>query len=97
MDKDDYGRLIPGSGHNVTLGSASVQSTAVGEQTYAVRIVSTGACHVDVGPNPIATAASALIAANRVGEFFKVQPGDKVAVIQDGSATGTCNIIEMTR
>jgi len=30
------------------------------------------------------------------GEVFKVNPGDKVAVIQDGSSTGNLNIQELS-
>ena len=97
MDKDDYGHLLAGTGQNVALGAASVQSAAVGASTFAVRVVATGACHIETGPNPTATAASALIAAGRHGEYFKVSPGDKVAVIQDGTATGDLNITEVSR
>lgn len=97
MDYDDYSHLIAGTGQNVAIGAASVQSAAVGPQTHAVRVVATGACHIETGPNPTATAASALIAANTHGEYFKVSPGDKVAVIQDGAATGNLNIVELSR
>jgi hypothetical protein len=97
MDFDDFSHLQAGTGKNVAIGAASVQSAAVGAQTYAIRVVATGACHIETGPNPTATATSALIAANAHGEYFKVSPGDKVAVIQDGTATGNLNIVEMSK
>jgi hypothetical protein len=93
----DFKHLLAGTGQNVTIGAASVQSTAIGAQTHAIRIVATGACHIETGPNPTATASSALIPANQRGEVFKVSPGDKVAVIQDGASTGTLNIVELSR
>lgn len=97
MDSSDFSHLQAGTGQNVAIGAASVQSAAVGPQTHAIRIASTGSCHVETGPNPTATATSALIAANAKGEYFKVSPGDKIAVIQDGSSTGNCNIVELSR
>lgn len=97
MGPSDFSHLQAGTGKNVAIGAASVQSTAVGAQTYAIRICATGACHIETGPNPVATATSALISANTYAEYFKVSPGDKVAVIQDGAATGNCNIVEMSR
>jgi len=85
-----------GASQIVALGAASVASTAVGLQTYAVRISSTGACHIAIGGAPVAVAANTLIAAGQVGEVFGIAPGQKVAVIQDGSATGNCSITELT-
>lgn len=85
-----------GAAQIVALGAASVASTAVGLQTYAVRIASTGACHIAIGMAPTATASSTLIAAGLVGEIFRIAPGEKVAVIQDGAATGNCSITELT-
>lgn len=96
MDPDDYTRVIPGSGQNIAIGAAAVASTAFGSQTYAVRIMATGACHVEFG-GLAATAKSALIAPNVTGQYFKVAPGSTVSVIQDGTATGNCNIVEVTR
>lgn len=96
MDTDDFARVIPGSGQNVAIGAAAVSSAAIGAQTYAVRITATGACHVEFD-GVVATAKSALIAANVTGQIFKVQPGTTISVIQDGTATGNCNIVEMSR
>jgi hypothetical protein len=89
-------RHIAGTGQNLTIGAASVASTAVGSQTYAIRVTATGNCHISIGQAPTATATNALIKATDVPEIIACSPGDKVAVIQDAASTGTLNIIEMT-
>jgi len=82
----------------LALGAASVASTnAFGAQTWAIRVVSSGNCHIDIGQAPTATATSAYIAANQKPEYIKVNPGDKIAVIQDGSATGTLYVTELSQ
>lgn len=88
---------ISGSGQVLVLGAASVVSAAVGQNTTMVRLVSSGACHVDIGPTPVAVAATGMyIAPSRHGEYFRIGVGEKVAVIQDGIATGNLYITEMT-
>ena len=72
-----------------------MQSTAFGAQTFAVRLVVTGNCHVEFGVAPTATGTSMLITPSNLGEPFTVNPGSKVAVIQDGASTGICNIVEI--
>lgn len=96
MDNDDFARVIPGSGQNIAIGAAAVASTPFGSETFAIRVMSTGACHIEFG-GVAATAKSALIAPNITGQYFKVAPGQTVSVIQDGTATGNCNIVEMSR
>lgn len=88
-------RVIPGTGQTLALGAASVASAAFGSVTNYVRIASTGACHVEFGAAPSATSASAFIAPNVRGEVFRVAPGSKVAVIQDGTATGNLSVVEL--
>jgi hypothetical protein len=91
-------RPIPGKTQTIALGAASVQSTAVGAQTYAVYINSTGACHIEIGRNPTASKTTSLyLSANVDGIVLACAPGDIVAVIQDASATGNCYITELTR
>lgn len=89
-------RPISKTGQNVAIGSASVASTAVGSQTYAVQLSALGNCHVEIGPAPTATAASMLVKASDPPLVVKIAPGEKVAVIQDASATGNLNIVELT-
>ena len=88
---------ISGSGQVLALGAASVASAAVGQNTSIVRLVASGACHVDIGPTPVATAATGMyLAPSREGEYFRIGVGEKVAVIQDGAATGNLYLTEMT-
>lgn len=82
---------------HLALGAASVASNAFGSQTWAIRVVAAGNCHIDIGAAPVATANSAYIAANQKPEYIKVNPGDKIAVIQDGSATGNLYITELSQ
>lgn len=81
----------------LALGAASVASAAFGAQTYAIRIVSSGNCHFAIGASPSASASSAYLAGNTKAEFIGVSPGQKIAVIQDGSATGNFYVTELTR
>lgn len=89
-------RPIAGTGQNLTLGAASVQSGAVGAHTYMVQLSATGNCHVEIGAAPTALATSMLIKASDPPLLVKVAPGEKIAVIQDGASTGTLNVVEMT-
>ena len=82
----------------VAIGAASVASTnPFGAQTWAIRVVATGNCHINIGQAPVATATSAYVAANQKPEYIRVNPGDKIAVIQDGSATGNVFVTELSQ
>lgn len=82
----------------IALGAASVASAnPFGAQTWAIRVVATGNCHIDIGKAPVATATSALVAASQKAEYIKVCPGDKIAVIQDGTATGNLFVTELSQ
>jgi hypothetical protein len=77
---------------------STIPTTAA--HTTHVRIVSTGACWLCFGAGtPIASATNGLsfyMPAN-VPEYFWVVPGEVVAVINDGSSSGTVNIAEMVQ
>ena len=89
-------RQIPS--YNVAIGASSQQSAAFGGQTYALRLVGTGACHYRVGKgSQTAVATDSLLSANQFPEYIGVNPGEQIAVIQDGSSTGNLNITELTR
>ena len=64
----------------VAIGVGSVQSTAFGRDTRLVRLHSDVVCSIRFGTNPTAAATDARMAANQT-EYFKVIPGQKVAVI----------------
>ena len=93
---DPIWRPKKGTGQNLTIGAASVASTAVGSQTYAVRLSATGNCHVAFGPAPTAVATDMLVKSTDRALDVAVSPGDKIAVIQDAASTGTLNIVELT-
>lgn len=81
----------------LALGAASVASNAFGAQTWAIRVVSSGNCHFTLGTAPVATASKAYMAANQRPEYISVNPGDKIAVIQDGAATGNFYVTELSK
>lgn len=80
-----------------SIASTSVASSAFDAQTFAVRIIATGNCHIEVGPAPTATASSAYVPSSTWPEYMRVSPGDKIAVIQDGAATGNLYITELSK
>lgn len=86
------------AGQNLTIGAASVQSAAFNAQTYMVRISATGNCHVAIGVNPVAVATDMLVKASDPPWVVKVAPGEKIAVISDGTPSGSpvLNISEQT-
>lgn len=88
---------IPGKGQNIALGAASVQnSPAFDPGTQMLRLNALGNCHVEVGQNPTATAASMLLKASDPPQFIRISKGDKIAVIQDGASTGNLQVQEST-
>jgi hypothetical protein len=92
-------RPIPGVGKNLTIGGASVSSTSFdpNDESYqAVFVSATGNCHIAVGTAPTATATDLLVKASDPPLLVRIGKGDKIAVIQDGAATGTLNIVPAT-
>lgn len=90
-------RPIPGTGQNITVGAASAATTnGFGTNTFAVYVSTTGNCHLSLGVTPVATGTDLLVKASDPPLLLKVAPGEKIAVIQDGASTGTCNVIEVT-
>jgi hypothetical protein len=88
-------RPLAGKGQNITLGS-STQSTAFADNVQAVQISATGNCHIAVGSNPTATQTDMLVKATDPPIVVRIYPGEIIAVVQDGSSTGTCNLVEVT-
>jgi hypothetical protein len=73
------------STEKVTSSGTSVQSAAFAENIEYVRIAADAACHLEFGVNPTATSSKIYLPADDY-EYFKISPGEKVAVI------GTVNI-----
>lgn len=87
LPHDQQNRLVsaglePSLGNQqVAITAGSVQSAALGDITRFVRIHTDGAIRIAFGSNPTASATSQRMAANST-EFFGVQPGTKIAIIQ---------------
>jgi hypothetical protein len=95
MVQDNF-RPVPGTGQTLAIGAASVPSAAIPAGTFYVRLSALGNCHVQVGMAPVATATDMLVKATDPPTTIRVQPGEKIAVIQDGASTGNLNLIGVT-
>ena len=73
------------STEKVTSSGTSAQSAAFADNIYYVRVVADAACHIEFGTSPTATTSKVYVPADDI-EYFKVSPGEKVAVI------GTVNL-----
>lgn len=95
-------RPLAGKGQTLTISNASVSSTAFADGVQAVQISALGGnCHVAVaqfvtGVSPIAVSTDMLVKDTDPPLVIRVQPGEALAVIQDGTSTGTLNVVEMT-
>jgi hypothetical protein len=97
---DDYGHpiqaLAQGVNQTLAIGASSAASAAFAAGAKIVRLVATQNCWIAFGANPTAAATSgngSYVPSGAI-EFWRVTPGHKVAVIQDGTA-GTLSITEM--
>jgi Tfp pilus tip-associated adhesin PilY1 len=78
-----------------TLSGSSQASAAFGAQTYCIR-VATGdqPAHIDIGDGtPTATTSDPIMPKDSV-DYFTVTPGQKIAVLQAGTA-GSLSVTEM--
>jgi hypothetical protein len=95
-DKAPCSRII--SNTNFTLTTASQATSALGSQTYQVRVATNGAvttCFVKIGDGtPSATTANDAVIGANVVDYFNCTPGQKVAVI-GGTAAGIVSVSEM--
>ena len=72
----------PVAEQKLAIGAGSVQSSAFSDGTVLVRLHCDAVCSVAFGSNPTATSSNMRLAANQT-EFFAVEPGAKVAVIEN--------------
>lgn len=92
-------RPISGKGQNLTIGGSSTASTAFDPNAdgyQAVFVSATGDCHIAIGTDPTAAATDMLVKASDPPLLVRVAQGEKIAVIQDGAATGNLNIVPAT-
>jgi hypothetical protein len=102
MQFHDSYRLL--SSQNVAYavaGGSSAQSTALGSQTYFIRVSTAGlvdgtntGARIAFGASPVASATSVLLPLNWI-DYFKVSPGQKVAVLGNSAATGSLSVTEL--
>jgi hypothetical protein len=88
-----------GSSSIFTLTTASQATSALGSQTYEVRVATNGSvttCFIRTGDGTVTadTTSGAILGANVV-DYFTVTPGQKVAVI-GGTAAGLVSVTEMS-
>ena len=83
-----------GTVQNFTMSGSSQASNAFAEGTYMIRIA-TGAQpgYFAIGTSPTASSSTQLIGANVV-DYVTVLPGQKIAVLQAGTA-GVISITEL--
>ena len=88
--------LRPGASQDITVAATHAESaTAFQAATRMVRMVSTTACYVAIGANPVAAKPGGMRLAPNFPETFHVNTGEKVSVIQD-AAGGTLTLTEMS-
>lgn len=86
--------IYNGVGQKLAFTGTTAQSAALSSRTSVVRISSTQDCHIKTGANPTAVAdGTCRFLPKGVIEYMGVQPGDKIAAIQD-SAGGNLFILE---
>lgn len=66
----------------VTIGGASVASASFGSSTKLIRVEPGMACHINIGASPTASSSTQRLEAGK-SYLIRVNPGDKIAVIQD--------------
>lgn len=84
----------------ITTSGSSQQSAAFGAQTYAIRLgvssgTATSGMHFSIGFNPTATANSPYMPAGAI-EYIAVNPGEKVAILDDNATGLKVTITELT-
>lgn len=72
--------MRPKSTEKVTSSGTSAQSSTISDNIFYVRVAADAACHIEIGVNPTATTSSIYLPADDY-EYFKISPGEKVAVI----------------
>jgi hypothetical protein len=72
--------MKPKSTQKVTSSGTSVQSAAISDNIFYIRVAADADCHLEIGVSPTATTSSIYLPADDY-EYFKISPGEKVAVI----------------
>ena len=94
-NRDSFQAIYPGASQKVSIGASSAQSASVGSGTTVVELFATTDCWVSFGASPTAVASpgSSFFLAAGLFKYYGIQPGAKIAVIQE-SSSGDLHIIE---
>lgn len=76
--------------------TSATLATGFGSQTYAVRVVCTQSCFINVAKTPLVTAATGVFLPANVPSTIRVTPGMKIAVTA-ASTLGTLYVTELTK
>jgi hypothetical protein len=91
-------KICSGTDQKITATGVSQQTTAFTNRAIRISVL-TANVRIAIGPagqpGPVATANSYLVKASDISLDIGVNPGDKLAVIQD-TAGGVINIVEIT-
>ena len=93
LARDDNGQLTQvfelGTTQIMTVTASSVQSNAFAAGCTIIRLANsnTAHAHFQIGANPTASLTTSPMLPPNAVEYFKVNGGDKVAVIRGGTAT----------
>jgi hypothetical protein len=92
-------RQAPGiAGQNLSIGNSSQSTTTFGPTIQAVQLSAVGGnCHVAIAKNPTATSTDMLVKSTDPPLVIRIDPAEVVACIQNGTDTGTLNVVPMTR
>jgi hypothetical protein len=90
----NYG-LRHGTHQVLTSAATTSASSAFADGSEYIRVVSTIACHIDIGVSPTATTSTQLLPANEI-ETIKISAGEKIAVLRIGSSDGKLHVTELT-
>jgi hypothetical protein len=83
-----------GSGMKVTTSGTSAQSAVMPANTQIVRVVCSAASYISFSADPTADTTTSIYMPAGLVEYFAIEPGEKLAVIQD-SAAGTVYVQPM--
>jgi hypothetical protein len=85
--------ISPGTSSQVAIGAASVQGSAPSDGVTILRFFATADCYLAFGANPTASSSAMFLPAGFI-EYFEIKAGEKYAVIQANSTTGTLYVTE---
>lgn len=97
-NRETFQAIYPGVSQQVSVGTASVQSSAFAAATTIVELFATTDCWIRINDSPTAVnaAGTSFFLGQGMFKYYGIQhPGiDKLAVISNGTSTGSLHIIE---